>query len=57
MTWQILTGAVLSFVFTVNASPKDLYKSWATKKGIEQWFLRLSEFKKPDGSLRAQMNM
>ncbi len=37
---------------TVNASPKDLYKSWATKKGMEQWFLRLSEYKKPDGSLR-----
>ena len=38
---------------TVKASPKDLYKAWATKKGIEQWFLRLSEYKKPDGILRA----
>lgn len=37
---------------TVNASPKDLYKAWATKKGMEQWFLRLSEYKKPGGSLR-----
>ena len=35
----------------VTASPKDLYKAWATKKGIEQWFLRLSEYKKPDGIL------
>ncbi len=38
---------------TVKASPRDLYKAWATKKGIEQWFLRLSEYKKPDGILRA----
>jgi uncharacterized protein YndB with AHSA1/START domain len=36
----------------VKASPKDLYKAWATKKGMEQWFLRLSEYKKPDGTLR-----
>lgn len=38
---------------TVKASPKDLYKSWATKKGIEYWFVRLSEYKNPDGILRA----
>ena len=38
---------------TVNASPKDIYKAWATKKGMEFWFLRLSEYKKPDGLLRA----
>lgn len=38
---------------TVNASPKDIYKAWATKKGMEHWFLRLSEYKKPDGLLRA----
>lgn len=37
---------------TVKASPKDLYKSWSTRKGMEQWFLRLSEFKRPDGTLR-----
>lgn len=38
---------------TVKASPKDLYKAWATKKGIENWFLRLSEYKRPDGVSRA----
>jgi uncharacterized protein YndB with AHSA1/START domain len=38
---------------TVNASPRDLYKAWATKKGIEKWFLRLSEYRKPDGIMRA----
>jgi len=37
---------------TVKASQKDLYKAWATKKGMEQWFLRLSEYKKPGGTLR-----
>ncbi len=37
----------------VKASPKDLYKAWSTKKGIEQWFLRLAEYKTPDGALRA----
>ncbi|HMJ48558.1 MAG TPA: SRPBCC domain-containing protein [Ferruginibacter sp.] len=36
----------------VKAAPKDLYKAWATRKGIEHWFLRLSEYKKPDGTLR-----
>ena len=38
---------------TVKASPKELYKAWATRKGIEYWFLRLSEYKKPDGTLRS----
>ena len=38
---------------TVKASPRDLYKAWATKKGIEHWFLRLSEYKKPGGILRS----
>jgi len=36
----------------VKAAPKDLYKAWATRKGMEQWFLRLSEYKKPDGTIR-----
>ncbi len=37
----------------VNASVEKLYWSWATKTGIEYWFLRMSTYKKPDGSLRA----
>lgn len=36
----------------VKASPKDLYKAWATRKGLEQWFLRLAEFKTASGLLR-----
>jgi len=38
---------------TVKASPKDLYKAWATKAGIEYWFLRLAEFKKTGGTARS----
>ena len=36
----------------VNAAGKILYDAWATRAGMEYWFLRLSEYKKPDGSLR-----
>lgn len=36
----------------VNAPTDKLYKAWATRSGMEYWFLRLSEYKKPDGSLR-----
>jgi hypothetical protein len=35
----------------VKASIPDLYKSWATRRGIERWFLRLSEFKTRDGDI------
>lgn len=37
---------------TVNALADDLYRMWATRAGIEEWFLRMSEFKNPDGALR-----
>ena len=42
------------FVVRVNirAAGKTLYDAWSTRAGIEYWFLRLSEYKKPDGSLR-----
>lgn len=35
----------------VKAPVDKLYWCWATKKGIEYWFLRKSDYKKPDGSL------
>ncbi len=38
----------------VKAAKKDLYKAWATKEGMEQWFLRLCEYKNADGSVRAK---
>lgn len=42
------------FVVRINvkASTEALYKAWATRKGIEKWFLRVSEFKSKDGKLR-----
>jgi Activator of Hsp90 ATPase homolog 1-like protein len=36
----------------VNATIEKLYWCWATREGMEYWFLRLSEYKKQDGSLR-----
>jgi hypothetical protein len=41
----------------VSANVKDLYKAWATRKGIETWFLRMAEFKRPDGALRDENEM
>jgi len=37
----------------INAPMEQLYRAWATRSGMEYWFLRLSEYKKPDGSVRA----
>ena len=37
----------------VNATVEKLYWCWATREGMEYWFLRLSEYKKPGGSLRS----
>jgi uncharacterized protein YndB with AHSA1/START domain len=36
----------------INAPIEKIYQSWATRAGIEAWFLRLSEYRKADGSLR-----
>ena len=38
----------------VNASTEKLFSAWATRSGIEYWFLRVGEFKKEDGSLRGE---
>jgi Activator of Hsp90 ATPase homolog 1-like protein len=37
----------------VNAPIEQLYAAWATRAGVESWFLRLSEYKSANGSLRA----
>ncbi|HEX7846889.1 MAG TPA: hypothetical protein VF476_13890, partial [Chitinophagaceae bacterium] len=39
----------------IKTSVEKLYHAWATRTGIEYWFLRLSEYKKPDGSLRGDL--
>jgi len=36
----------------INAPISKLYAAWATRAGIENWFLRLSEYKSVDGKLR-----
>lgn len=36
----------------INIPIEKLYQLWATRKGIEYWFVRLSEYKSPDGKLR-----
>ena len=35
----------------VKAPTEKLYWCWATKEGIESWFLRRSDYKKPDEGL------
>lgn len=37
----------------VNAPVEKLYEAWATRNGIEHWFLRLGEYKKAGGTLCA----
>ncbi len=44
--WSTFTTRI-----AVHASIEKLYWCWAAKEGIESWFLRLSEYKKPDGTL------
>jgi len=36
----------------VKADPVELYDAWATRDGIERWFLRLSEYKDSSGKIR-----
>lgn len=36
---------------SINATIDKLYQAWATREGMEYWFLRLSEYKKPGGTI------
>jgi uncharacterized protein YndB with AHSA1/START domain len=36
----------------VQAPIETIYSAWSTRAGMESWFLRLSEYKTPDGELR-----
>jgi hypothetical protein len=38
----------------VKASTEKLYWCWATKEGIEFWFLRRADYKKPGDTLYKQ---
>ncbi len=41
----------------VNANAGKLYWCWTTREGMEDWFLRLSEFKSADGKLRGNNDL
>ena len=45
-----------SFVtrININAPITSLYKAWATRSGMESWFLRICEYKKADGKMRPE---
>jgi len=36
----------------VNTPIEKLYTAWATRAGIESWFLRMSEYKSAEGKIR-----
>lgn len=36
----------------VKAPLEKLYHAWATRAGMEYWFLRVCEYKKPDGGIK-----
>lgn len=38
----------------INADIQKLYRCWATKAGMEYWFLRLCEYKNAEDALRAK---
>lgn len=36
----------------IRANVHDIYRLWATRQGLEKWFLRTAGSKAPDGTLR-----
>src|SRR4026208_1017106 len=52
MSTQPIDWSRFAVRINVKAPTETLYKAWATRAGIEHWFLRLSEYKKKDGTLR-----
>src|SRR4030095_3109970 len=49
-------GKLSKFIkrISINARPEEVFQAWATQDGLESWFLRSAEFKKPDGELRGR---
>ncbi len=47
--WNSFTRRV-----TIKAPSFSIYAAWATKTGLESWFLREAIIKKADGSLKAE---
>lgn len=48
MDWTTFTVRV-----PVNASAEKIYGCWATREGMEYWFLRMSAYESPQGEERA----
>ena len=46
--WSLFTLRI-----PINASIDKLYDAWSTRKGMEYWFLRMSEYRSSDDVLRA----
>lgn len=36
----------------IKAPMQAVYNAWTTRAGLESWFLRIAEFKTPDGTIR-----
>lgn len=36
----------------IKTDKQTVFNQWTTREGLEKWFLRKAEFKKPDGSIR-----
>lgn len=49
MNWSRFTVRV-----NVNTPADQLYRCWATRAGIESWFLRRSDYRKANGDARAE---
>lgn len=43
--------STFSVAINIKSTPDKLYKAWSTRTGMEDWFLRLSEFNRADGSI------
>lgn len=52
MTTERYDWSSFTVRININAPLEKLYNAWATCEGMEYWFLRLSEYKKPDETLR-----
>ncbi len=38
----------------IKAPAKSIYDAWTTQQGLESWFLRLAQFTRKDGTIRAK---
>jgi uncharacterized protein YndB with AHSA1/START domain len=43
--------STFSVAINIKAVPEKLYKAWATRRGMEEWFLRISEYSRTDGTV------